>query len=71
MQVANKLSDDAATGSALRRSSRDGNQPSSAILLDQRLFCPESKYKPNTKTREKLHSVQGPVVQSRVKLTQD
>ena len=58
LQVANKPSDDAATGSAPRRSSREGNQPSSAILPDQCLFCKTSKYKPNTKTREKLHSVQ-------------
>ena len=63
LQVANKPSDDAATGNAPtgnapRRSSRDGNQPSSAILPDQCLFCKKSKYKPNTKTREKLHSVQ-------------
>ena len=58
LQVASKPSDDAATGSAPRRSSREGNQPSSAILPDQCLFCKTSKYKPNTKTREKLHSVQ-------------
>jgi len=58
LQVANKPSDDAATGSAPRRSSRDGNQPSSVILPDRCLFCKKSKYKPNTKTREKLHSVQ-------------
>ena len=41
-----------------RRSHRDRNQPKSAILPDQCLFCKKSKYKPNTKTREKLHSVQ-------------
>ena len=41
-----------------RRSHRDENQPNSAILPDQCLFCKKSKYKPNTKTREKLHSVQ-------------
>ena len=54
----NKPDDDAATGTALRRSNRDGNQPNAAILPDQCLFCKKSKYKPNTKTREKLHSVQ-------------
>ena len=43
---------------AARRSHRDGNQPNSAILPDQCLFCKKSKYKPDTKTREKLHSVQ-------------
>ena len=43
LQVANKPSDDAATRSAPRRSSRDGNQPSSAILPDQCLFCKKSK----------------------------
>ena len=43
---------------AARRSNRDGNQPNSAILPDQCLFCKKSKYKPNTSTREKLHSVQ-------------
>ena len=43
---------------AFRRSHSDGNQPNSAILRDQCLFCKKSKYKPNTKTREKLHSVQ-------------
>ena len=54
----NKPSDDAATGTALRRSSRDGNQPNAAILPDQCLLCKKSKYKPNTKTRERLHNVQ-------------
>jgi len=58
LQTNNKPSDDAATGTALRRSPRDGNQPNSAILPDQCLFCKKSKYKPNTKTREKLLSVQ-------------
>ena len=58
LQVANEPSDDAATGSAPRRSSRERNEVSSAILPDQCLFCKKSKYKPNTKTREKLHSVQ-------------
>ena len=58
VQDANKLSDDTATGSVLRRSSREGNPTNSAILPDQCLFCKKSKYKPNTKTREKLHSVQ-------------
>ena len=43
---------------AARGSHRDGNQPNSAILPDQCLFCKKSKYKLNTKTREKLHSVQ-------------
>ena len=43
---------------AARRSHRDGNQPNSAILPDQCLFCKKSKYKPYTKTREKLHRVQ-------------
>ena len=60
LQVASKQSDDVLTRtSAPRRTSRDGNQPSSssAILSDQCLFCKKSKYKPNTKTREKLHSV--------------
>ena len=58
LQTNNKPSDDAATGTAPRRSHRDGNQPNAAILPDQCLFCKKSKYKPNTKTREKLHSVQ-------------
>ena len=58
LQTNNKPSDDAATGTAPRRSHRDGNQPNPAILPDQRLFCKKSKYEPNTKTREKLHSVQ-------------
>ena len=40
-----------------RRSSRDG-ESSSVILPDLCIFCKKSKYKPNTKTREKLHSVQ-------------
>ena len=53
----NKPSDDAA-GTALRRINRDGNQPNAAILPDQCLLCKKSKYKPNTKTREKLHNVQ-------------
>lgn len=62
LQVASKQSDDVVTATgAPRRTSRDGNQPSSspAILSDQCLFCKKSKYKPNTKTsgREKLHSV--------------
>ena len=57
MQEADKPFDDTASGSLSRRSSRDGNQPSSTILLDECLFCKKSKYKPNTKTREKLHSV--------------
>ena len=39
----NKPSDDAATGTALRRSNRDGNQPNAAILPDQCLFCKKSK----------------------------
>ena len=38
--------------------SRDRNQPSSAILPNQSLFCKKSKYKPNTKTRKKPHTVQ-------------
>ena len=58
LQVANEPSDDAATGSAPRRSSRERNEVSSTILPDQCLFCKKSKCKPNTKTREKLHSVQ-------------
>ena len=58
LQTNNKPSDDAATGTAPRRSHRDGNQPNAAILPDQCLFCKKSKYKPNTKTRENLHSVQ-------------
>ena len=58
LQTNNKPSDDAATGTTPRRSHRDGNQPNSAILPDQCLFCKKSKYKPNTKPREKLHSVQ-------------
>lgn len=58
LQVANKPSDDKATGTAPERSSRDGNPPSSAVLPDQCLFCKNWKYKANTKTREKLHSVQ-------------
>jgi len=58
LQTNNKPSDDAATGTAPRRSPRDGNQPNSAILPYQCLFCKKSKYKPNTKTGEKLHSVQ-------------
>ena len=58
MQTNNKPSDDAATGTASRRSHRDGNQPNAAILPDQCLFCKKSKYKSNTKTGEKLHSVQ-------------
>lgn len=58
LQVANEPSDDAATGSAPRRSSRERNDVSSTILPDQCLFCKKSKCKPNTKTREKLHSVQ-------------
>ena len=57
LQTSNKPSDDAATGTAPRRSHRDGNQPNSAILPDQCLFCKKLKYKPNTKRREKLHSV--------------
>ena len=57
LQTNNKPSDDAATGTSPRRNHRDGYQPNSAILPDQHLFC-KSKYKPNTKTREKLHSVQ-------------
>ena len=40
-----------------RRSSRD-SVPSSVILPDQCIFCKKSKYKPNTKTRGKLHNVQ-------------
>ena len=39
------------------RSSRDG-QSRSVILSDQCIFWKKSKYKPNTKTREKLPSVQ-------------
>ena len=58
LQTNNKPSDDTATGTAPRRGHRDGNQPNPAILPDQCLFCKKSKYKPNTKTREKLHSVQ-------------
>ena len=54
LQVANEPSDDAATGSAPRRSSRERNEVSSTILPDQCLFCKKSKCKPNTKTREKL-----------------
>ena len=54
----NKPSDDAATRSVSKRGSRAGNQSSSAILPDQCLFCKKSKYKPNTKTKEKLHSLQ-------------
>ena len=57
LQANNKPSDDAASGTAPRRSHRDGNQPNSAILPDQCLFFKKLKYKPNTKTREKLHSV--------------
>ena len=57
LQTNNKPSDNAATGTA-PRSHRDGNQPNSVILPDQCLFCKKSKYKPNTKTREKLHNVQ-------------
>ena len=41
-----------------RRSHRDRDQPKSVILPGQCLFCKKSKYKPNTKTREKLYSVQ-------------
>ena len=44
-------------GDSTRRSSRD-SQSNSVILPDQCIFCKKSKYKPNTKTREKLHSVQ-------------
>jgi len=54
----NKPSDDAATGTPPRRSPRDGNQPKSEILPNQCLFCQKPKYKPNTRTREKLQSVQ-------------
>ena len=39
-----------------RRSSR--SSLSYSILPDQCIFCKKSKYKPNTKTKEKLHSVQ-------------
>ena len=39
LQEADKPSDDTASGSVSRRSSRDGNQPSSTILLDECLFC--------------------------------
>ena len=58
LQDANEPSDDAATGSAPMRSSRERNEVSSTIRLDQCLFCKKSKCKPNTKTREKLQSVQ-------------
>ena len=46
LQVANEPSDDAATGSAPRRSSRERNEVSSTILPDQCLFCKKSKCKP-------------------------
>ena len=58
LQVANEPSDDAAAGSAPRRSSRERNELSSAILPDRCLFRKKSNYKANTKTRKKLHSVQ-------------
>ena len=41
-----------------RRSSRDVTQASSAVLPDCCIFCNKTKYKPNSKTREKLHGVQ-------------
>ena len=59
LQVAIKLSDDPATeSSTTRRRSRDGTQSSLVMLPDHCLFCKKSKYKPGTKTGEKLHSVQ-------------
>ena len=61
LEVTNKPSgnEEAATACAPRRSSRDyGSHSSSSILPDQCLFCKKSKYKPNTRTRESLHSVQ-------------
>ena len=42
----------------LRRSSRDASQVSLAVLPNKCLFCNKSKYKANSNTREKLHSVQ-------------
>ena len=58
LQTNNKPSDDAATGTCIQKNPQIGNQPNSAILPDQCLFCKKSKYKPNTKTKEKLHNVQ-------------
>ena len=40
-----------------RRNSRDVSQPNSTVLPEQCIFCKKTKYKPNTKTREKLHNV--------------
>ena len=40
-----------------RKSSRDASQEQSAVLPDC-IFCNKTKYKPNTKTRETMHSVQ-------------
>lgn len=56
----NELPDDVAIGSANtpRTRSRDGNQQNLVILPNECLFCKKTKYKPNMKTREKLHSVQ-------------
>ena len=58
LQTNNKPSDDIATRTVPRRSYRNRNQPNPAILPGQCFFCKNSKYKPKTKTREKLHSVQ-------------
>ena len=41
-----------------RRGSRDAIQGQSAVLPDCCVFCNKTKYKPNTKTRETMHSVQ-------------
>lgn len=41
-----------------RGSSRDASQGQSAVLPDCCIFCNKTKYKPNTKTRGTMHSIQ-------------